>query len=153
MPRKPTRAVMLQRAGLAKRTVMQMQAPQAVSRSPRTPSRMQGADDPRYGSWRWKRLSRKVRTERDRCEGDCRGYYASKYADHVIEVSDDTSDANFFNEANIAPLCARCHGRKTKREAARRAGMRPPKFGPVIRGCDADGMPIDPDHPWRKGMD
>jgi 5-methylcytosine-specific restriction endonuclease McrA len=73
--------------------------------------------------------------------------YPSLYADHIIEVTDDTSDANFFNEANVQSLCARCHRRKTDAEAAKRAGRRPPQYRrPLIVGCDADGMPLDPDH-------
>jgi 5-methylcytosine-specific restriction protein A len=158
MPGKPSRAVMRQRAGLAKRSAFEMAAPHGVGGSaPRAPStrtrtstKASGSQDPRYGSWRWKRLREKVKAARPRCEGECRGYYASKYADHVIEVADDTSDANFFNEANIASLCGKCHYRKTKREAARRAGLREPKFGPVIRGCTVDGMPLDPDHWWNR---
>ena len=42
---------------------------------------------------------------------------------------------------NLAPLCHACHSHKTTRE---RAGLK------VNHGCDANGMPRDPDHPWNQ---
>ena len=106
----------------------------------------QGATDPRYGSSRWQKLRSKILRERPKCQGECGGYWPSKYADHIVEVRDDASDANFFNETNIQALCPRCHGRKTKREEARRKGRPEPKLGPVDCGVDADGW----NHWWGK---
>jgi 5-methylcytosine-specific restriction endonuclease McrA len=107
----------------------------------------QGADDPRYGSAKWQRLRTKVLRERPNCEGE--GFYRSRYADHVVEVRDDTSDENFFNEAGLAALCARCHGVKSAAERARRAG-RKYKPKPAYFGTDpATGLPLGP-HWWNE---
>jgi 5-methylcytosine-specific restriction endonuclease McrA len=121
-------------------------------RTPRThTSTMQGADDPRYGSARWQRLRSKVLREHPQCQGECGGFYRSRYADHIVEVRDDASDANFFDETNIAALCGKCHWRKTKRAEARRKGLPEPKLGPVDCGVDAaTGLPLSPGHWWNQ---
>lgn len=41
----------------------------------------------------------------------------------------------------LMPLCKPCHSHKTARE---QAGMG------VVYGCDVDGLPLDPDHPWNR---
>jgi hypothetical protein len=126
----------------------------AVPRTRTSTGAMQGADDPRYGSAKWQKLRAKVLRERPNCEGECRGFHRSRYADHVVEVRDDTSDENFFNEAGLAALCPRCHGRKTRREAARRKGLPEPKMRPVNCGVDAaTGLPLSPQHWWNQGDD
>lgn len=44
---------------------------------------------------------------------------------------------------NLQSLCHRHHSEKTNAEKAGRAWIK--------RGCDADGMPLDPAHPWHPG--
>lgn len=105
--------------------------------------------DPRYRTSRWQALSAQIKQERPWCEGECEGFWPSKYADHVIEVRDDTSDANFFDPGNVQALCGKCHWRKTKREEARRRGLPEPKLPPVDCGVDpATGLPLSPQHWW-----
>ena len=93
---------------------------------------MQGAGDPRYGSADWKRLRAKVLRERPQCQGECGGFHRSRYADHIVEVRDDASDANFFSETNIQALCPRYHGRKSRRAEARRKGRPSRSSAPSI---------------------
>jgi hypothetical protein len=137
LTRSELRAIDRQRRGIGAKPVAGLLEPHGVGGAAprkRAPRRMEGADDPRYGSYRWKKLSAKVLRERTKCEGECNGFERSRYADHVIEVKDDTSDANFFDPANVQALGGQCHYRKTKREAARRAGKPEPKFGPLKCG-------------------
>jgi 5-methylcytosine-specific restriction endonuclease McrA len=111
-------------------------------------ARMQGANDPRYGSYRWKQLRARLIAERKQCEGECKGFWPAKYADHVIEVRDDTSDDNFFDESNIQVLCAQCHGRKTAAERARRQGRKytPRQMRTVVD--PATGLPLPGQAHW-----
>ena len=41
---------------------------------------------------------------------------------------------------NLQPLCTECHN-------VTHAAM---KGGKPVRGCDVDGFPIDPSHPWAR---
>ena len=54
----------------------------------------------------------------------------------------DHRDGNPGNNdmLNLAPLCHECHSRKTAADHGQR----------VRYGCDINGLPLDPDHPWRK---
>jgi 5-methylcytosine-specific restriction enzyme A len=109
---------------------------------------MEGAADPRYRTTAWKRLRAKVIAERPMCEGRCGGLYEARYVDHQTEVSDDPSDWNFFNEAGLVPLCPACHALKTADERDRRLGRKSrPRY---LRGCDVNGDPLDPLHPWNR---
>ena len=59
--------------------------------------------------------------------------------DHVTPHKGD--EALFFDEDNWSPLCKPCHdGAKQEFE----------KSG-TIRGCDVNGIPLDPAHPWNRG--
>lgn len=64
--------------------------------------------------------------------------------DHIVSIRRGGSRLDW---ANLQPLCARCHGRKTVRQDG--------GFGrqPYIRGCDINGRPLDPNHPWNKEGD
>jgi hypothetical protein len=57
----------------------------------------------------------------------------------------DHRDGNPANNdlVNLQPLCHECHSRKTAAEHGKR----------VAWGCDADGIPLDPAHPWRQAVD
>ncbi|WP_233866690.1 HNH endonuclease [Paraburkholderia adhaesiva] len=54
--------------------------------------------------------------------------------DHIVRVADGGTD----DPSNLQSLCHECHADKTAREN----GCGHPT------GCDADGMPLDPLHPW-----
>ncbi len=68
----------------------------------------------------------------------------STVVDHIVPHKGDME--LFWDDENWQPLCARCHNSKTVREDG--------AFGRALTdkpmpGCDADGVPIDPRHPWR----
>ncbi|WP_110647554.1 HNH endonuclease [Salinicola peritrichatus] len=60
--------------------------------------------------------------------------------DHIDNAEGDYTDDN--SRENLQPLCHECHSRKTMAETQGR--------GATVIGCDTSGMPLDPDHPWRK---
>jgi len=57
--------------------------------------------------------------------------------DHIVARRAGGSD----DWANLQALCAR-HHRSTKQAQERRGGR--------VRGCDANGWPLDPAHPWNR---
>ena len=59
--------------------------------------------------------------------------------DH-INGFDRLFDSKFWDTNNWQPMCASCHGRKTKQEQT-----------PVKH--DTDGMPTDPTHHWNTEED
>ena len=66
--------------------------------------------------------------------------------DHIKAHRGDQALA--FDRDNLQCLCLSCHSRKTVHEDGgfgKKAGGRTP-----IIGCDQDGIPLDPEHPWRK---
>lgn len=66
---------------------------------------------------------------------------ASSVVDHVTPHRGDPR--LFWDPANHQALCATCHsGDKQREEKGGRRGF---------RGCGVDGMPLDPDHRWRRG--
>jgi 5-methylcytosine-specific restriction endonuclease McrA len=67
--------------------------------------------------------------------------------DHVIEHKGDYK--LFWDQTNWAPLCHECHSRKTMC-----ANLETARGRPVLRrGADERGIPLDPRHPWRTGLD
>lgn len=58
----------------------------------------------------------------------------------ATEVDHQNNDPTDNRLVNLQPLCKSCHSIKTMAELhGRTAPM----------GCDADGLPLDPAHPWR----
>ncbi len=95
-----------------------------------------------YGR-RWQRLRKLVLAGEPLCRA-CAAEgrtTAATEVDHVTPLS-----AGGTNEqANLQPLCKSHHSRKTAHEAGT-FGRAPSK--PRVRGCDVDGTPLDPEHPW-----
>lgn len=56
----------------------------------------------------------------------------------------------FYDPSNLQSLAKACHDRKTAREDGGFGNRRSPQ-NPIIGGCDAAGMPLDPHHPWKRG--
>lgn len=63
--------------------------------------------------------------------------------DHIVPVSEGGHP--FPNHDGLASYCPACHSAKTARgtEAGGARSNKPRK------GCDANGNPLDPAHPWR----
>lgn len=56
----------------------------------------------------------------------------------ATDVDHIDNDGNNNERDNLQGLCHECHSRKTAGDMGKRATW----------GCDADGMPLDPRHPW-----
>ena len=84
----------------------------------------------------WRRLRAAV-LER---EPLCRDCYKRGRITTATDVDHHDNDASNNDEDNLVPLCHECHSRKTQADMGKRVSM----------GCDADGQPLDPDHPWNR---
>ena len=86
---------------------------------------------------RWRKLRLLVLQEEPLCRL-CREIGRTRLAqvvDHIVAKRDGGTD----ERDNLQPLCARCHD--SVKAAEERGG--------VVRGCDVNGLPLDPGHPWR----
>ena len=84
---------------------------------------------------RWQKLRALVLAERPLC-AHC------MVLGRVVPATDvDHADGNPANNerSNLQSLCHECHSTKTMRE---RHGST------TAHGCDVNGMPLDPAHPW-----
>lgn len=61
----------------------------------------------------------------------------ARVVDHIVPHRGD--QRLFWDPANHQPLCGTCHN--SAKQAAERTGR--------VRGCDQDGVPLDPGHHWR----
>jgi len=58
--------------------------------------------------------------------------------DHIVPLSRGGQDV----DANTRNLCDRCHEAVTAEQFGRSVGRQ--------IGCDVEGQPLDPDHPWNR---
>jgi 5-methylcytosine-specific restriction enzyme A len=86
----------------------------------------------------WRALRAMVLREQPLCPR-CREHGTLGMATEVDHADNDPTN----NERhNLVGLCKSHHSEKTRREML---GLAEPA---AVRGCDANGMPLDPDHPW-----
>jgi 5-methylcytosine-specific restriction protein A len=97
-----------------------------------------------YSTARWQRLRHAQLCAHPFCEG-CKPHRMTiaNHVDHRVAISAG-GDAFPPIGDGLASYCAGCHSAKTARgaEAGAIKSDRPRK------GCDANGMPLDPSHPW-----
>jgi len=86
----------------------------------------------------WQRLRASVLAGEPLCRA-CKARGVVEPATDVDHVNGDPSDNS---RANLQPLCHACHSRKTAADHGKS----------VTQGCDANGMPLDPAHPWNAGI-
>ena len=86
------------------------------------------------GSKQWRAIRQMVLDREPLCRYcKARGWVTP--ATEVDHIHGDTADNRL--EA-LQPLCLSCHSEKTAAEAE----------GRLMKGCDVNGWPIDPRHPW-----
>lgn len=100
-----------------------------------------------YNTAAWARLRRLKLDEQPDCE-PCRDAGVLTLAntvDHAVPIN--AGGEPFPATTGLTSMCGPCHGAKTARgvEAGAIRSTKPRK------GCDADGNPLDPAHPWRAG--
>lgn len=66
---------------------------------------------------------------------------AATVADHIERATDERS---FWN-SSLQSLCFTHHQAKRQAESNGRQ-----QWEPKMRGCDASGMPLDPEHEWNR---
>lgn len=88
-------------------------------------------------SSRWQKLRRWVLEREPLCR-DCDAFGVVTPA---TDVDHNDGDPGNNDPDNLVPRCHECHSRKTMRE---RHGK------PGVIGCDANGWPLDPNHPWNE---
>jgi len=93
-----------------------------------------------YGSTRWRHTRLQV-FDRDGYEcAMCHRVIARPHCDH-IKPHDGDLDL-FYDMGNLQTLCPRCHN--TRKAMIDRHGY--------SQACGQDGLPVDPGHPWNKGI-
>ena len=92
--------------------------------------------DPFYRTPLWQRLSARYRKAHPLCRRCGR---KAELVDHVIEIR--KAPERKLDWLNLQSLCSACHNEKTAAFKAGRA-VRPHS------GCDVEGRPTDPRHPW-----
>lgn len=100
-----------------------------------------------YSTTRWKKLRLAKLRATPLCEPCAdRGWISrATTVDHKVSVK--SGGEPFPHLTELTSMCARCHSVKTS--AADRPDRRP---GPgLLRGCDVNGMPLDPNHPFLAG--
>lgn len=100
-----------------------------------------------YRTARWQRLRAQKLATDSLCQCDeCKVLKRITPATVVDHIKDHKGDVLlFFDWANLRSMAKPCHDRKT----AATAGFNRGKANVAVRGCDKDGVPLDPDHPWR----
>lgn len=96
-----------------------------------------------YSTARWQRLRKLKLSSEPLCEG-CKPHRLTpaSHVDHVRAISD--GGAPFPGLDGLRSYCQPCHSAKTARgvEAGAVRSSKPRK------GCDVNGLPLDPNHPW-----
>lgn len=111
----------------------------------RSRTRDQKHDDDRiYSSARWRRLRKQKLAASPLCEAhqEMGEVVVATVVDHRIPIR--MGGKPFPSLAGLRSLCWPCHSAKTARgpEAGAAKTTKP------RRGCNADGSPLDPAHPW-----
>jgi 5-methylcytosine-specific restriction protein A len=100
-----------------------------------------------YNTITWKRLRGAHLALFPLCEGCIamgRRYVTANTVDHRKPISEGGEP--FPDHDGLASYCPACHSRKTARGAE--AGAI--KSDKPMKGCDASGRPLDPNHPWNR---
>jgi len=85
----------------------------------------------------WQKLRASVLAEDPLCR-DCERMGRVTPA---TDVDHDDGNPGNNDRANLVPRCHSCHSHKTMRERHGNA---------AVQGCDLNGMPLDPNHPWNR---
>jgi 5-methylcytosine-specific restriction protein A len=101
-----------------------------------------------YNTQRWKR----VRLLHLKGSPFCLDCYAAgrlvlaSVVDHVVPIS--AGGPAFPGPDGLRSLCPSCHSQKTAR-GSEAGAVRTTRARQPRKGCDANGNPLDPSHPWR----
>ena len=90
-----------------------------------------------YNTQRWQKLRRRKLRQQPLCERcEAQGKLTpAQDVDHIKPISN--GGEAFPALDGLAALCHSCHAVKTRDDERG-----------VVRGAGADGLPLDPEHPW-----
>ena len=104
---------------------------------------------PFYRSAEWRAFRARILRHR---QGVCAVPGCPRRATHVDHLDPvRTAPSRALDPLNVQALCHAHHSAKT---AGADGGFGNPRGGGAplrVKGCDADGVPLDPRHPWRRG--
>jgi 5-methylcytosine-specific restriction endonuclease McrA len=88
-----------------------------------------------YDKRAWRRLSQHKLQQQPLCEACLRAgrIEPAVHVDHIIDLNDGGDLLPALE--GLMSLCLSCHSLKTA-------------TGNAFKGCDINGMPLDPAHPW-----
>lgn len=97
-----------------------------------------------YNTTTWRDLRRAHLALEPACRGctEMGRLTRANTVDHIVPISE--GGPAFPGHDGLASYCPACHGAKTAR-GAEAGAIRSTK---PRRGCDVDGWPLDPAHPW-----
>lgn len=100
-----------------------------------------------YNTTTWRDLRRAHLALEPACRGcaEMGRLTRANTVDHIVPISE--GGPAFPGHDGLASYCPACHGAKTAR-GAEAGAIRSTK---PRRGCDVDGWPLDPAHPWNSG--
>ena len=101
------------------------------------------SNDPFYKSAAW----RDVRTTFLRSRPPCSVTGCNRRAGHVDHIRSRRSGGAALDPRNLQAMCHNHHSQKTA-QVDGGMGNAPGVYRPSIRGCDANGRPVDPAHRW-----
>src|SRR5262245_33398930 len=94
--------------------------------------------NPFYGRYPWKRTRRLARMAAGfRCNQCGELTLTGLHVHHLKALK--RAPALAHEPLNLMPLCGTCHN------------LEEPRQGKPQRGCDIEGNPLSPDHPWNRG--
>ena len=102
-----------------------------------------------YNTARWQRLRTVKLSINPLCE-PCNAagrIEAANTVDHIVPIS--AGGAAFPSLDGLTSMCTSCHSRKTVR-GVEAGAVRTTRAVQPRKGCDANGNPADPAHPWRQ---
>jgi 5-methylcytosine-specific restriction protein A len=100
-----------------------------------------------YRTQRWRRMAKhQVDVDEPLCRM-CKAEGRLVQAEIADHVKPHRGDENKFWNGELQSLCARHHLRKLNHEQYERRTGKPYRRR---SGCDASGMPTDPEHPWHR---
>jgi HNH endonuclease len=89
----------------------------------------------RIYDWKWEQMARRWLRAHPIC-AVARCGKPARHVDHIVNVK--AALYRRLDPTNLQSLCHGCHNRLTKAYDA----------GSIRGACDAEGMPLDPGHPW-----
>lgn len=100
----------------------------------------------RQQTQRWYKTARWARRRAEQLEHNplcayCKQEGRTRIATVADHVEPHRGDEVLFFEGKLQSLCASCHSAVKQQE----------EHGNGRRGSDADGFPLDPNHPWNDG--